>query len=100
MVLELEARGDDKVRLTFAAPRRLELEYPISDLEESSQVEFTTDEFPTESFLVHRLVPQELYLVQFELDDEPSGEGEDSYYVRVTESNGHMAWCSPIWIGA
>ena len=24
---------------------------------------------------------------------------EDFYYVRVFESNGHMAWSSPIWVG-
>ena len=97
VVLELQAHPDDKVRLTLAAPTRRRVEYSIADLEESSQVEFTGD-FPSESFLAHRLVPAELYSAGFEIDDTPGGKGEDFYYVRVTQSNGHMAWCSPIWV--
>ncbi len=97
VVFELDARGDDAVRLSLAAPAEMHLEYPLAELEAASQVEFTGG-FPSESLLVHRLVPAELYAAALELDDAPGGAGEDAYYVRVTQSNGHMAWCSPIWV--
>ena len=32
------------------------------------------------------------------LDERPSTNGEDFYYVRVTEENGEMGWAGPIWI--
>ena len=99
MVFELEAHPASSIRLTLAAPARLRFEYTLAELEESSRVEFVGD-FPSESFLIHRLVPEELYATEFELDDAASGTGEDFYYVRVTQSNGHMAWCSPIWVQA
>ena len=97
MVFELDGRPDDHVRLSLTAPAEMELEYSLAELAESSRVEFTGD-FPCESFLVHRLVPSAMYAGGFKLDDSPGGEGEDFYYVRVTEANGHMAWASPIWV--
>ncbi len=97
MVFELEAHPADKVRLKLTAPSSMEFEYPLAELESASRVEFT-GQFPSESFLVHRLVPEELYATRFELTDEPSDQREDFYYVRVTEANGHMGWCSPIWV--
>lgn len=29
--------------------------------------------------------------------DEEAGEGEDYYYVRVWQADGHLAWSSPVW---
>jgi len=98
LVFELDARADDRLRLTLAAPARLEFDYALGEIDRSSRIEFTGG-FPAESFLVHRLVPEAAYMARFELDDTPSGDGEDCYYVRVTGANGHLAWCSPIWVG-
>ena len=97
LVFELDAAGTDKLRLKLRQPRELEFEYDLADLDESSRIEFV-DRFPAESFLIHRLVPEAAYVARFELDDAPSGGGEDHYYVRVTQTNGHLAWCSPIWV--
>ena len=30
-------------------------------------------------------------------DDEPTGSAH-SYYVRLTQIDGHMAWAGPIWV--
>ncbi|KKL49547.1 hypothetical protein LCGC14_2314410, partial [marine sediment metagenome] len=97
MVFELDASAHDKLKLTLAAPAAQEFEYSIGELESSSRIEFTGG-FPAESFLVHRLVPEALYTARFEFDDHADGRREDSYYVRVTQSNGHLAWTSPIWV--
>jgi hypothetical protein len=36
----------------------------------------------------------------FSVRDRPAATGETSYYVRVTQQDGHQAWSSPIWIAA
>jgi len=97
MVFELDARGEDHLKLDLAAPAKLAFDYGLDDLARSSQIEFTGD-FPSESFLVHRLVPQQHYRTRFSLDDDAGGDREDHYYVRVTQANGHIGWCSPIWV--
>jgi hypothetical protein len=32
------------------------------------------------------------------LTDEDMLEGENRYYVRVVQSDGNMAWSSPVWV--
>jgi hypothetical protein len=49
----------------------------------------------SEAVLVHRAVPEELYTLTVELDDDSAEPGY--YYVRVAEENGQWAWGSPIW---
>jgi hypothetical protein len=34
----------------------------------------------------------------FSVDDEDNGDSLNWYYVRVFQSNGEMAWSSPIWV--
>jgi hypothetical protein len=36
--------------------------------------------------------------VSFEYGDSAAGKGEHWYYVRVEQSNGELAWSSPIWV--
>ena len=97
VVFEIDARGEDRLMMALTEPASQSFEYTFAELEDSSQIEFTGP-FPSESFLLHRLVPVEHYEASFELDDDASGEGEDWYYVRVMQANGHMAWCSPVWV--
>lgn len=96
VVLEAEGDSDTTLNLTVSSPHPIEMTLPLGDLARSSAIEFL-DRFPCESLLVHRLVPESLYATSFSLDDAPSA--SDFYYVRVTQSNGQMAWSSPIWIG-
>jgi hypothetical protein len=34
----------------------------------------------------------------FAVIDVPPGGAETSYYVRVTQEDGHQPWSSPIWV--
>lgn len=100
MVFELEGTPEATISFEFEKPAAKRFSYTLGTLAESSQVEFMGD-FPCESFLVHRLVPEELYETDFAFEDRPSGgQDGDFYYVRVIQSNGQMAWSSPIWVAA
>jgi hypothetical protein len=100
LVFELEGPPQAALSLEFEKPAEKRFSYTLGDLAKSSRVEFMAG-FPCESFLVHRLVPEELFETGFSFTDKPSGErDEDFYYVRVIQSNGQMAWSSPIWVNA
>ena len=45
-----------------------------------------------------RAIPYEGYYAKFSYTDNNPREGENYYYVRVTQRNGQMAWSSPIWL--
>ena len=47
---------------------------------------------------VSKAVPFERYHVKVNYVDNEIPKGENYYYVRVIQSNGQMAWSSPIWI--
>jgi hypothetical protein len=47
---------------------------------------------------IYRAVPYEGYHVRLSFLDEEPLEGENYYYVLVTQVNGQMAWSSPIWM--
>ncbi|GAH00533.1 unnamed protein product, partial [marine sediment metagenome] len=71
----------------------------LGELAASSDITFT-GEFPSESIMMHRLVFHENYQTGFEFTDKPETGQTDWYYVRVTQTNGSLAWSSPIWIEA
>jgi hypothetical protein len=83
-------------------------------LAQSSDTEITGP-FTSESILLHRLVFAENYRTEFDFVDErgsfagaqdgcarrPAGADRvlaDWYYVRVVQTNGSIAWSSPIWL--
>jgi hypothetical protein len=45
-----------------------------------------------------RLELADTRLLSFRMVDEDQLPGETSYYVRVTQADGHQAWSSPIWV--
>jgi hypothetical protein len=49
---------------------------------------------------VYKAVPFERYHAKVNYIDNETQKGENHYYVRVIQSNGQMAWSSPIWINA
>ncbi|MFO7947006.1 MAG: hypothetical protein R6V19_09330, partial [Armatimonadota bacterium] len=60
-----------------------------------------TGAFTSESVLIHRLVIPASYELDFTWTDEDSDPSSDDFYmIRVTQSNGHIAWSSPIWVDA
>ncbi|MCA1583033.1 MAG: CehA/McbA family metallohydrolase [Acidobacteria bacterium] len=45
-----------------------------------------------------RLEVPDTRIVTFTVEDKAPPPGETSYYVRVTQADGHQAWSSPIWV--
>ena len=59
-----------------------------------------TGDFPRESAMINRIVFNEHYESSFDFEDTGNNRATaDFYYVRVTQTNGQMAWSSPIWVG-
>ena len=46
---------------------------------------------------VHKVTPAAREAA-FEYVDQASGPGESYYYVRVEQTDGQLAWSSPIWV--
>ncbi len=46
---------------------------------------------------IHRAVPEAGYTVRTAFRDDPPP-GRSWYYLRISQTNGQMAWTSPIWV--
>ncbi len=99
--LVLRIRGDAETRVTVRCtkPTKCELTQSFAELEESNEMLFTRP-FPWESAMLHRVVHHDHWETAFTVADEGDGSAADWYYVRVFESNGELAWSSPVWIDA
>jgi len=97
----LEIHGSPKTQLTVALtqPVKMTITKSLKQLAESSDIEFTGP-FTSESMLLHRIVFSENYRTEFEFTDKRRTKKTDRYYVRVVQSNGSLAWSSPIWLEA
>lgn len=49
---------------------------------------------------VHRAIPEAGYRVQHTFHRVPLRPGRNALYVRVSQTNGQLAWSSPIWVDA
>lgn len=47
---------------------------------------------------IYKAIPYQGFHVKFNYIEKNPEEGENYYYVRVTQLNGQMAWSSPIWM--
>jgi hypothetical protein len=97
VVLKMRGGPETKIMVALDLPSKNKLTTSFSELAESSEV-LSTGEFPRESALLNRIVFHENYQTSFEIEDTGSGGQTDWYYVRVVQSNGQMAWSSPIWV--
>ena len=97
----LEIQGDPKTQLKIAAfqPARMTVAKSLGELAECSDSIFTGP-FTSESILLHRIAFSENYSTEFSLVDKRKADRTDWYYVRVVQSNGSLAWSSPIWLEA
>ena len=95
----LEIQGSPKTELTISLtqPTEMRITKPLKQLAQSSDTEFTGP-FTSESIILHRLAFAENYRTEFEFVDEREPKGTDWYYVRVVQTNGSIAWSSPIWL--
>lgn len=97
VVLKLKGGPETSVTFALEAPRKVSLTRTLRELAESSEPLFT-GEFPRESALVNRLVFEENYSTAFRVQDRDAGTAAGWYHVRVAQSNGQMAWSSPVWV--
>ncbi|MFQ6098381.1 MAG: DUF3604 domain-containing protein, partial [Armatimonadota bacterium] len=98
--LVVEVKGDRATRLDIAINGKM-LAYDAGDLLHNSHVELMGGPFGAK-VKVYRAVPAQQYDIElaFEDVDTPGKADADWYYVRVRQSNGQMAWSSPIWVEA
>ena len=97
MVLKVRGGPDTRLRLELSSPVRMSQAHTLGELAESGETLFTGP-FPKESALLHRAVFDENYRTSFTVNDAGAGEAVNWYYARVFESNGQLAWSSPIWV--
>jgi len=98
IVFEITGKPSDRLELTLDKPAERCLNLSLAELSANSAIEFTGP-FTSESVLIHRLVsPHEYRLTGEYVDECPDATGADHYYLRVTQANGQMAWCSPVWV--
>jgi len=98
IVLKLRGGPETKLRLRLTQPTAKTFEAQLGKLAASSRIEFTGI-FQSESMLIHRLVFAPHYEARLKHTDGPDeSESADWYYARVVQSNGDLAWCSPVWV--
>ncbi len=97
VILEIQGSPETKLAVALAQPAEKTFAKSLKQLAESSHVEFTGP-FTSESLLLHRVVFAENYQTEFDLGDRRTTKESDWYYVRVVQSNGSLAWSSPIWV--
>jgi len=97
IVLKIEGEPSTKLTAACRRPTKCALTQTLGELAESNEMLYTRP-FPWESAMLHRTVFAENYRTSFSVEDEDGGERTSWYYVRVTQSNGDMAWSSPIWV--
>ena len=97
VVLEILGSPETQLEFSLTRPETISIQKTLQDLAESSDITFM-GEFPSESVMIHRIVFHENYKTTFEFSDRHATGSTDWYYVRVTQSNGSLAWSSPIWV--
>ena len=97
VVLKVQAGPEALLTIETKRPSGKVIEKKLKELLETNEVIFTGP-FPDESILIHRPVPQVRAHSSFTLTDESGGDTADWYYLRATQTNGQLAWSSPIWV--
>ncbi len=99
IVCEFDGGPDAILSVRLNAPAQREIRAPLATLTKDNVVTFMGG-FTTESVIIHPLIGPASYDATVRYCDKRTSNGnEDWYYVRVTETNGQMAWSSPIWVG-
>jgi len=98
LVCELEGGPNAVLSVRLAKPVEQILSARLGDLVDDNRIGFT-GVFTSESYVLHRLVGPAEYAADIRFHDRRKTQGPDWYYVRVTATNGQMAWSSPIWVG-
>ena len=99
IILAVEGSPGTTLEIAATRPANIAITTSLKELSQSSDAVFTGP-FTSESILLHRAVFAENYSTEFEFADERPTDKTDWYTVRVVQSNGSLAWSSPIWIEA
>ncbi len=97
LVLRIQGDASTKIVVNCTKPRKCSITQSFAELSESNEMLFTAP-FPWESAMLHRVVYHDNWSTSFGAEDEGDGAHTDWYYLRVFQSNGEMAWSSPIWV--
>lgn len=97
IVMRIQGDADTRISISCQKPSDCQLTQKFSDLAVSNEMLFTRP-FPWESAMLHRIVFHNQWNTEFKFTDQSDGKQDDWYYVRVIQSNGEMAWSSPIWV--
>jgi hypothetical protein len=97
IILEILGSPQTKLAIALTQPAQMTVTKSLEQLSESSDITLTGP-FTAESMMLHRIVFSENYRTEFEFTDKRRTEKTDWYYVRVVQSNGSVAWSSPIWL--
>lgn len=99
VVCDLEGGPDAELIVEVRRPAKQTVSAKLRDLARENVVTLTGG-FPSESFILHRLVGPSDFAANIRWQDRRPKSGQaDYYYVRVRQHNGHVAWSSPIWVG-
>ena len=99
VVCDVEAKPDAELTVEVRTPAAKVVTSRLSDLITRNIVTLM-GVFPSESFIIERLVGPSQFNARFRWQDRQAKQGKaDYYYVRVRQFNGHVAWGSPIWVG-
>ncbi len=97
IILEIQGTPKTELLLSLTEPSGIDHNITLGELAESNDI-FFTGEVTSESVLIHRLVFSDNYTAEIEINDKAETGDTDWYYVRVIQSNGSLAWSSPIWV--
>ncbi len=97
VVLNISGNPETKLSLNVSKPNNMEITKNLKELVSQNEIIFTGP-FPDESILIHPVVFSEHFNTEFSFIDSETSNNVDYYYVRVMQSNGQLAWSSPIWV--
>lgn len=94
VVLDLEAGADCRLRVKTGD---VDLDLSLEDLV-SESVGCQIDGFGSPAIKVHRAIPERAFIFTHQEAYRPPNNAESGFvYARVIQSDGQMAWISPIW---
>lgn len=96
LVLEIEGGPETLFTLHMRKPVAATTRVGAPDLFSGSRP-FHVGPYPAEGYLWHRLLPAATTSVADNCSL-PTGAGKSSFYLRVKQKNGHMAWTSPVFV--
>ena len=97
VILEIEGTPETELKVMLTQPIEASITKSLKELAESSDI-LHTGPFGAESLLLHRIAFADNYQTEFEFTDEARTGETDWYYMRVNQTNGSLAWSSPIWV--